>query len=321
MEIRLLKMFCAIADDGSIAAAAARLHLTPSALSHGIKGLETELGTRLFERAGRKLLLNQAGEQLLDQIRPLLDRLENAKESLKKLGKWGQTRLRVGAADSACQHILPRVIRELKKAHPQTELQVESGDMSLLVNLIHHNKVDLALGVASDHDKGLDTFRVFEDELMFVFAPSHRWAAERSMARDELRTQPFILYQRSSSTSKVVDDYFRKLDIVPSTVMEIANIEAIKELVKLDLGVSVLAPWVAEEELNRGTLKMRPLGAQPLRRRWVVASLAGRRLGLVQETFIRLCRTETAGMRLDRKDVGAPMRRSSSHSEHPRRTI
>src|SRR5258707_1212866 len=119
MDTRLLKMFCAVAESGSLVTAAAQLHLTPSAISHGIKALETESGCRLFERTSKKLLLNQAGEQLLAQVREPLAALEAAGESLKRLGKWGQTRLRIGTAASACRHILPGVIRELKKTYPQ----------------------------------------------------------------------------------------------------------------------------------------------------------------------------------------------------------
>lgn len=308
METRLLKMFCAVAETGSIASAAGKLHLTPSALSHGLKALETELGARLFDRTGKKLLLNQAGEQFLAQVRPLLDGIDAAAASIKQLGKWGQARLRVAATASACQHILPSVIRELKKIHPKLDLQVESGDMPLMIDLIHANKVDLALGLAPEQRTGLVVTPVFNDELMFVFAPGHSWADGRPISRDDLRTQPLILYQRSSLTAHLVNDFFRKLDLVPSTVMEIGSMQAIKELVKLNLGVSVLAPWTAEKELELGSLKMRPVGAHPIRRHWAVVSLASRRRSLPEETFVRLCRSHATGMRLDRRDLGAAMR-------------
>jgi DNA-binding transcriptional LysR family regulator len=301
-------MFCTVARRGSLVAASKELHLTPSALSHGLKALETQLGCQLFARAGKKLLLNHAGEQLLAQTEQPLADLHLAEESIKRLAQRGQTRLRIGAAASACQHVLPGVVRELKKAHAQLELQIESGDMPEMMELIRANKADLALGVAPDTQSGLATRPVFRDELMFVFAPSHPWAAGRPITRDELRTQPLILYQRASYTARVVGDFFRSLDIVPSAVMEIGSIEAIKELVKLNLGVSVLAPWTASRELIRGWLKMRPLAAQPLRRQWVIVSLAGRRLNPAEETFCRLCRTQATSMRLDRRDV--PSRKS-----------
>ena len=305
MDTRLLRLFCVVARLGSLVAASQVLHLTPSALSHGLKSLEAQLGCRLFERAGKKLLLNQAGEQLLAQIQAPLAALDAAEESLKRLGKWGQTRLRIGAAASACQHLVPGVIRELRKACPNVQLQVESADMPQMVNLLQQNRIDLALGVAPESTSALDMRPIFRDELLFTFCPSHPWATAPSISREELRTQPLILYQRSSLTAELVDKYFRDLDIVPSTIMEIANIEAIKELVKLNLGVAVLAPWTVEKELVRGSLRMRPLGAKALRRQWAIITLAGRRWNLAEETFCRLCRTLVAGFRMDRKDLPA----------------
>src|SRR5262249_37487166 len=101
METRLLKVFCAVARHGSVAGAARQLHLTPSAISHSLKALETQLGCRLFDRAARKMLLNQAGEQLLAKIEQPLAALDAAEQSLKSLSKWGEARLRIGAAASA----------------------------------------------------------------------------------------------------------------------------------------------------------------------------------------------------------------------------
>jgi DNA-binding transcriptional LysR family regulator len=303
MDTRLLKMFCVVADNGSLVNAAAKLHLTPSAISHGLKSLETQLGCRLFERAGRRMLLNQAGEQLLAQARPPLAALEQAATSIKQLGKWGKKRLRIGAAASACCYILPPVIRELKKSNPEVELRVESGDTPELVDLIKSNKLDLALVVAPENQGGLDVRPFLRDELMFVFAAAHPWAAGRPITREELRTQPLILYRQSSETARLASDFFRKQDLVPTTLMEIGSVEAIKELVKLNLGVSVLAPWTADRELMRGTLRMRPLAPKPLTREWAIVSIAGRRLNLAEENFCKLCSRQVTGMRIDRKDV------------------
>src|SRR5262249_27013646 len=157
MDTRLLKMFCAVAKSGSLVAAAGKLHLTPSAISHGLKALETQLGCRLFDRAGKRILLNQAGEQLLAQVEQPLAALQATEESLKRLGKWGQTRLRIGAAASVCQYLLPAVIRELKKSFATVTLQVESGDMPEMVARIQQNHIDLALGVVPDQTAGLET--------------------------------------------------------------------------------------------------------------------------------------------------------------------
>lgn len=296
-------MFRAVARSGGLVAASRELHLTPSAISHGLKSLETDLGCRLFERVGKRMLLNHAGEQLLAYTEKPLRDLAAAEEKLKQLGAWGRPRLRIGAAVSTCQYLLPGVIRELKKTSPNLLLQVESGDMPEMIQLIEQNRIDLALGVAPEGKAELETRPVFRDELLFIFAPSHPWANGNSITPEEMRKQPLILYQRSSVTAKLVEDHFASLNIVPPSVMEIGNIEAIKELVKLNLGVSVLAPWIAHKELARGALKMRPLGPKAVRRQWVIAWLKGRRLSLAEEMFCKHCRNLAAGMRMDRKDV------------------
>src|SRR3954451_16550796 len=98
MEIRLLKVFTAVAESGSLVVAGGKLHLTPSAISHSLKSLETDLGCRLFERVGKRMVLNHAGEQLLAKVREPLAALDAAAEGIKRLGHWGQTQLRVGAS-------------------------------------------------------------------------------------------------------------------------------------------------------------------------------------------------------------------------------
>lgn len=305
MDTRLLRVFCAVAESGSLVVAAGKVHLTPSAISHSLKSLETDLGCRLFERVGKRMVLNQAGEQLLAQIQGPLSALDSAAEAIKRLGKWGQTRLRVAASASACQHILPKVIRELKKNDDATELRIESGDTPRTVELLRANKVDLALGVAPENTTGLELRPIFRDELMFVFSSAHPWSDGRTITRDEIRAQQFIVYQRTSVTAELIDEHFRQLQIAPNIAIEVDSIGAITELLKLNLGVSVLAPWTVESELTRKTLKMRPVGAKPLRRQWSVISLAARRMTLGEENFCRLCRNQTAGMRLDRGDVPA----------------
>jgi DNA-binding transcriptional LysR family regulator len=303
MELRLLKVFSAIAESGSLVTAATKLHLTPSAISHSLKALETDLGCRLFERVGKRMVLNQAGDQLLLGIREPLNALESAADGIKRLGQWGQSRLRIGASAAACQHVLPSVIRDLKKTHPTLELHVAAGDTGHVLELIRETKVDLALCIVPENSPGLDVRPVFRDELMFVFPAGHPWAAGRPIGREQILEQQFIGYQRSSYTMRLFLDHFRQMDVVPKVLMEVDSIGAIIEMVKFNLGIAILAPWTVEQELVRGTLRARPIGAKPLRRQWSVASLAVRPKTYVEETFCRLCRNHATGMRLDQKDL------------------
>jgi DNA-binding transcriptional LysR family regulator len=305
MDTRLLKVFRAVAESGSLVLAAGKVHLTPSAISHSLKAMETDLGCRLFERVGKRMVLNQAGEQLLSRIRNPLAALDAAEDEIRRLAKWGQSLLRLGTSSAICQHILPRVIRELKKTYPTLELQVESGDTPRALELLRESKVDLALCIPPENAAGLDARPVFRDELMLVFSPQHPWAAGRPISRDEIAAQQFIGYRRSSFTAQLLTDYFKEAGITPRVMMEIDSIGAIVEMVKFNLGVSILAPWTVDRELANNKLKMRPLGPKPLKRQWSVVSLGSHPKSFIEETFFRLCRTHAAGLRLDRRDVSS----------------
>jgi DNA-binding transcriptional LysR family regulator len=170
LDTRLLRVFCSVAQQGSLAAAARQLHLTASALSHSLKALESHLGCRLFDRVGKQIVLNQAGEQLLAQVQAPLSALAAAEDALKNLARWGKSRLRIGAATSSCHHILPAVLRELLQRCRQVSVEVESGDMHKMLERLAENRIDLALGIGPVSDPRFDLRPMFRDELMYVFA-------------------------------------------------------------------------------------------------------------------------------------------------------
>jgi LysR family transcriptional regulator, low CO2-responsive transcriptional regulator len=101
--------------------------------------------------------------------------------------------------------------------------------------------------------------------------------------------------------SEMIETYFRREDIVLSTFIELGNMEAIKELVKLGLGVGILAPWVAQRELAEGSLRSLPLGPRKLERHWGILLRNGQRLTLAQETFIGLCSAVSDNLQLRAK--------------------
>jgi DNA-binding transcriptional LysR family regulator len=249
------------------------------------------------------MVLNQAGEQFLQAIQPPLAALDKAAEALKHWSKWGHPRLRVGGSASICQHLLPGVIRELKRVHERIDLQVQTIEGAQILAKIQNGELDLAIGVALDSAPGLKVRPLFQDELMLVFTPTHPWTNSPSLGPEELRRQPFILPSANARIRGIIDDYFQNLDIVPSTIMEVDNAEAIKELVQLNVGVTILAPWTLERELARKSLALRPLGSRPVTRNWAVHTLSSHRPNLAEETFTKLCRQHAAGMRLDRKDL------------------
>lgn len=282
-----------LARRGSFTLAARELNLTQSAISHSVKALEQDVGCLLLDRMGKRIILTQAGEQLLHHAEKILEEMAVTRESLRQLGKWGKGRLRIGASAAACQYILPAVLREFKESFPQYAISIEPGDVTECLDALRNNRIDLGMGLEPDKENQVEFVPLFMDELIFLISPLHPWAAGGSIPRNEIPRQNYVLYNKNSYTFRMVERYFRQEDMVLNTVIELGSMEAIKELVKLGLGVSILAPWTATKELESRSLVGLPLGRRKLRRNWGIFHWRSHRLGLAEETFLGLCRSAT----------------------------
>lgn len=309
-DSRQLQAFTILARTGSFTVTAREMFLTQSAVSHSMKALENDAGCRLLDRVGKKVILTQAGENLLRHAEVALREMAAARHEIEQMGKWGRGRLRVGATATLCASLLPSVLREFKESFPHSLIQVEPGDSRDLIARIEEQRIDLALVLSGVADHRFEQLPIFSDELCFITDPMHPWASAGIPPRAEVTRQNLILYRKASQTFRMVDEYFREDDVVLNTVMELGSMEAIKELVKLGLGVSVLAPWVVRRELDEGSLVAVPLGRRKLRRDWSLVHWRGRRLTLAEETFAGLCRSAVAGLGRDRD----PEPRSASQS-------
>ena len=298
LDSRQLRAFCVLARTGSFTQTARELHLTQSGISHSMKALERDIGCRLLDRLGKTVALTQAGEQLLHHATKILQEMEGARESLAHLGKWGRGRLRLGASTTACQYIVPPVLREFKERFPDHTITIEPGDTPELVALLLRHRIDLALSLEPEKEPQLDFHPLFSDELHFIVGALHPWAQARRVERSEIPRQNYILYGKHSVTFRLVEDYFRREQMVLNTVIELGSMEATKELVKIGLGVSILAPWIARKEIEDGSLVALPLGRRKLHRRWGILHSRGKRLNLAEETFIGLCESACVPLRI-----------------------
>jgi DNA-binding transcriptional LysR family regulator len=293
LDSRQLRAFATLARTGSFTLAAKELYLSQSAVSHSMKALEQDVGCRLLDRLGKKVSLTQAGEQLLHHAEKILSEMSEARASLEQLGKWGRARLRIGASPTACQYILPSVLREFKESFPRCLISVEPGDTPEAIELLRNNRIDLALALEPKNEEKMEFHPLFADEMVFLTSPAHPWAMSGRVVREEIPRQNYVLYNKNSYTFRLVEEYFRVEDMVLNTVIEFGSMDAIKELVKLGLGVSILAPWIAQKELHEKSLVSVPLGRRKLKRTWGIMHWKGRRLSLAEETFVSLCRTAT----------------------------
>jgi DNA-binding transcriptional LysR family regulator len=190
------------------------------------------------------------------------------------------------------------VLREFKESFPQCLIQIEPGDTPTSLDLLENQRIDLALTL-EPHNLGQLEFRpLFKDELRFLVGPLHPWAKAGRVDRCEITSQRFILYTKRSYMAEMIDGYFQRENLVLPTSIELGNMEAIKELVKLGLGISILAPWVAQKELAEGSLHALALGPRKLERTWGILLRKGQQLSLAHQTFIGLCSAVSDNLRL-----------------------
>ena len=303
IDSRQLYAFAAVARRGSFTLAAKDLYLTQSAVSHAMKALEDDVGCRLIDRVGKRVQLTQSGEQFLRHVENILREMQAARAGMEAHSKWGHTSLRIGASTTACQHILPGVLREFREKFPECAVKIEPGDHDHQLDLLRSAQVDLAIVLEpAQRTDDLVFVPLFEDELKFVVAPSHRWARQGLVPRDAIAAETIVLYNKTSFTFRLISDYFREEKTLLTNFIELGSMEAIKELVKLGLGAGILAPWIARTETQEGTLIALPLGPRPLTRRWSVAYWKGRRLAAAEESFVARCQTvcESLGLKAPR---------------------
>jgi DNA-binding transcriptional LysR family regulator len=290
------------------------LFLSQSAVSHAIKALENDIGCRLLDRLGKRVHLTPAGEHLMHYAERILRDMSTARESIEHLGKWGKGRVRIGASGTICQYVLPAVLRGFRKEFPDWLVSVEPAETRHCIDLLRERRLDLALALAPNQAEAIELIPCFSDELMFLVSPEHPWARAGKVERQEIATQHFVLYSKTSHTFELIGKYFQRDGIVPKLCMELGNIEAIKELVKLGLGVTILAPWVARKELAENSLVALPLGKRKLKRQWALLRSVDRKPALAEELLVRLCLAATETFHLSAREA-FETRRNGSHPQ------
>jgi DNA-binding transcriptional LysR family regulator len=199
MELRHLRYFVAVAEEGHVTRAAARLGIQQPPLSQQIRALETELQVQLFRRKPRGVELTPAGEALLAEARIVLNGAEHAITAARRAARGEAGRLGLGFTSSASFHpLVPRLIREFREASPLVSLTLEEAGTAELVDGLRAGRIDAAfvrspIGPAAD----LTVRSVLEEEMVAVLPAGHRLAtAATQLPLIALESETFILYRR-----------------------------------------------------------------------------------------------------------------------------
>ncbi len=291
MEIRQLRAFIAIAELGTFTAGALRVHVTQAAISMQIRQLENELGAKLFVRAPRRVMLTEAGEQLLQRARQIIRDHDAALDEIAELAGAERGRLRVGSASAmVTTDVLPKLLKEVRRKHSRAEVTVASGTSEALVQQILSGEIDIAFVSLPVEARGINTERLAQDQLVAVASPRHRLAKQKTISAYTLAGEKLILGERGGNTRRLIDLFFAQAGVSLHVSMELSRQAAIRRMVEEDMGVGIVPLQTVRDEVERGRLVRWWIEGAQINWEMGLARLAGGYESPIAQTFIKLSR-------------------------------
>jgi DNA-binding transcriptional LysR family regulator len=254
LSLRQLEIFEKIAATGSVTRAGEELLLTQSAVSMALSQLEQLSAVPLFERVGRRLMLNDAGRLLLKDAREILLAVKRVEQQLQ--GDSGQLvgELLVGGSTTIANYLLPSLLGAFARQYPMTRVQLTVGNTQQVADLLATGQLDIAFVEGPCHNRELVALHWRDDELVVVAGAEHPWGKEKRVTPEQLAAAPWIMREKGSGTREIFEDAMERAEISYTIALEFGHTEAIKNGVASGLGVSCLSRIAVDRELEYGRL-------------------------------------------------------------------
>lgn len=304
LDIHHLRVLAALAEHRSFTRAAEALMLTQSAVSHQVRRIERLVGGRVV-RPGRGVHFTPTGERLLTiagQVLRLLGQARGAESGADGDDAADPSVLRIGCPTSIAAMVLPEALREFRECLPVTMPVLKVGDTPAVREGLRAGRLDVGImlepgGKPDAADRAIVTVPMAEDRLSMIVHPRHPWAEAGRVDRRGLDRERFILYDTASLTGRMTLRWLSRFGVEPESCLEVGSMEAIKQLVRLGLGVTLLAEWACAAELAGGSLASLPVDRPRLSRKWVVGRDRHRQGGFADELLTGLV-CAAAGLRM-----------------------
>jgi LysR family transcriptional regulator, low CO2-responsive transcriptional regulator len=284
-----LRAFVTLARTGSYTQTAKELFLTHSAISHSMRALERDAGCRLLTKMAKKITLTEAGEALLRHAERVVREMEQARETLKNLGRWGFQRLRLAGDTAFCQRFVPPVLADLQRRAPRLVAHLSLSTTSGAMLELEAGQVDFVLGEEPERSGHFDFVPMISEKLHVVVRRDHAWAETGRAPKAELGKEPCVLLDKAALMRRVLDEALGREGVVLNAAVETGNLDAIRAMVKCGVGIAVLPRWVVKEELEQGSLVALPLGRIQVTQKWGITFHHERPLSHFEDQFLRLC--------------------------------
>ena len=250
LTLRQLQIFRAISICGSTSAGALSVSLSQSATSDALKELETALGARLFDRVGKRIVLNDNGRAVLPAALAVLDGVHGIEAAFDSGDRGSMVDLRISASTTIGNYLMPRLLAGFRGSHPRSRLELRIGNTREVAAAVRGFATDLGFIEGPCHESDLRVFPWLTDELVIVAAPNHplaQSAKHSKLTADQLRGAHWLLREPGSGTREAVEAAIMPHLTNIESVMVLGSSEAIKYSVAEGLGLSCLSRSVVQD--------------------------------------------------------------------------
>jgi DNA-binding transcriptional LysR family regulator len=277
LTLRQLQVFEKVASRLSHSRAAEELYMTQPAVSMQIKQLEQNLGLPLFEQMGKKLYLTEAGRELLNYSRAILQQLAEMETVFGEMKGLGQGKLTLSVVNTA-NAFTPQLLAQFCRKHPGINVTLQVANRDAVLKQLADNSADLA--IMGRPPEGLDIIAesFMDNPLVVIAAPNHPLAKLKRVKIARLADETFLSREQGSGTRSAMERVFAQHHIQPRIGMEVETNEAIKQAVQAGMGLGILSLHSVELELETKRLAVLNVEQFPLLRHWYVVHRSNKRL-------------------------------------------
>ena len=273
LNINHLKMICTIAKSDTVKDAAETLFITQPALTNRIREAERRLNTNLFVRRGRKLIISTAGKRLLHSAKKILDELGRAEYDIARLSDGIEQVLRIGLPHYASFKWLPAVVSYFHKEHPKIELEITAENSTQPLNALFNGDIDIAMISSAQKELELDdnayeSIFLLQDELLACLSTNHQKADRSFLLAEDFSDETYITNSTIPEKDREYDLFFKPEKVLPRKVLQVGFNEAIIELVKVNMGITIMSKRLIDPYLKNNNIQTVKLGKMGLKIYW-----------------------------------------------------
>jgi len=275
--LRQLRGLIAIAEQGTISAAARQLYLTPPAVSLQLRELEKAAGLPLFERVDQRFELTHAGNEVLDIAMRMERLLRECDQTLDALRGVDRGYISIGVVSTA-KYFVPMVLAAFKKQHPKVKIQLQVGNRDSIVSSLENLDLDFVISGRPPTSFPVESQCIGPHPQVVIATPGHRLAKKKTVTLQELCDESFLLREPGSGTREMADQLLAEAGLNTQSALEFGSNETIKQAVMAGLGVALISSHTVAAELNDKRLATLNVDGLPTDRYWFIVRNQKKRL-------------------------------------------